>query len=111
MATVTLTVNSAARSGLDLTANKTTVNTSNTYRFLNDARTKLYVNNIANANCAVSIVTPATSDGLAISDRTVTVTTLHADVIGAFPATPYNDDSGYVSMTFDQIVEITAFNG
>ena len=111
MSVVTQTVYPAARGGLDLTANKTTVNTSNTYRFLNDGRTKQFVNNIANANCTVTIVTPDTADGLAIADRTVTVTTLHADVIGPFPSEPYNDDSGYLSMTFDQIVEIVAFRG
>lgn len=111
MATTTQTVYNAARGGLDLTAVKTTVVTADTYRFLNDGKTKQFVNNIANANCTVTIVTPATSDGLAISDRTVSVQTLRAAVIGPFPASPYNDDGGYVSMTFSQIVEITAFRG
>ena len=111
MATVTQTVYNAARSGLDLTTNKTTVNTSNTYQFPNDGRVKMFINNVTNTNSTATIVTPNTVDGLAVSDRTVSVTTLKAFVIGPFPPDIYNDDSGYVAMTFDQAVEITAFRG
>lgn len=111
MADVNLSVYATTKSGLDLTTNKTTVNTSNTYKFLNDGRTKVFVNNTTNANCTVTIVTPQTEDGLAITDRTVAVPTLKAYSLGPYAADPYNDDNGYVALTFDQAVEITAFRG
>lgn len=111
MSTINTTVHDAGRIGLDLTTNKTTVNTSNTYQFPNDGRVKMFVNNITNTNCVATIVTPNTVDGLAVTDRTVTVGTLKAFVVGPFPPDIYNNDSGYVAMTFDQAVEITAFRG
>lgn len=111
MATVTQTVYESARAGLDLTTNKTTVNTSNTYQFLNDGRTKVFINNATNANCVATIVTPNTVDGLAVTDRAVSVPTLKAYMVGPFPPDIYNNDSGYLAMTFDQAVEITAVRG
>lgn len=111
MATVALTVHESDKGGLDLTTNKTTINTSNTYKFLNDARTKIFVNNVAIANCVVTVITAKTEDGLAITDRAVTVPAGKQYNLGPYPTDPYNDATGYLSLTFDQAVEVTAFRG
>lgn len=111
MATVALTVQQVSRSGLDVTANKTTVVTANTYTFQNDGRTKLYVKNATGSTCVVTVATPNTVDGLAVADRTVSVATAKEFFIGPYPPEIYNDDNGNVLLTFDQPVDIEAVRG
>lgn len=111
MANVQLTVQQASRSGLDLTANKTTVVTANTYKFQNDGRTKLYVKNATGSTCVVTIATPNTVDGLTVADRTVSVATAKEFFIGPFPPETYDDSNGDVALTFDQTVDIAAVRG
>lgn len=111
MANVTLTVQDVARTGLDLRAAETTVVIANTYYFPNDGRTKLFVRNATGSTCVVTIETPKTVDGLAVTDRTVSVATAKEFEIGPFPPDTYNNDSGQVKVTFDQTVGIVAVRG
>ena len=108
MADVTLTVYDVVRAGLDLTANKTTVVTANTYLMPNDGRTTLHVKNATGSTCVVTIATPKTVDGLAVADRTVSIATAKEFDIGPFPSDPYSNSDGQVSITFDQTVDIVA---
>lgn len=109
MADVTLTVYDAARAGLDLTGNKTTIVTDNDYYFHNNGKTLLHVANATGSTVTVTIVTPNTVDGLAITDRTATLATAKQGVFGPFPPGIYNDSDALVHVTFDQTVDVTAF--
>ncbi len=111
MADVTLTVQDVARTGLDLTAAKTTVITANDYYFANDGRTKLYVKNATGSPCTVTIDVPATVDGQAVTDKTVSVATAKEFEIGPFPQNWYNDGAGRVKVNFNQTVDIVAVRG
>lgn len=111
MADVTLTVQDVARTGLDLTAAKTTVVTANDYYFANDGRTNLYVKNGTGSTCTVTVDVPATVDGQAVTDRTVSVATAKEFEIGPFPTNWYNDGAGRVKVNFNQTVDIVAVRG
>ena len=111
MANHTLVVQDVARAGLDLRAAESTVVVVDTYYFPNDGRTKLYVRNATGSTCVVTIETPGTVDGLAITDRTVSIVTAKEYEIGPFPQGYYSNDSGQVKVTFDQTVGIVAVRG
>lgn len=108
MANVTLTVYQLARTGLNLSDNKTTVVTTNTYYMPNNGSAFLHVNNVIASPCTVTIDVPATVDGLTVADRTVIVPASELEVIGPFPPSQYNDSNGQVKFTFDQAAEIVA---
>ena len=107
MANVTLTVYDVARAGIDLTTNKTTIVTANDYYFPNDGRCLVYLDNVTAFTVVPTFVTPNTVDGLAITDKTGSQATLLRYVYGPFPPSIYNDASGLVHMTFDQVATIT----
>lgn len=70
--------------------------------FYNDGRTILFAKDTANAT-VVTIYTPNTVDGLAITDRTVTLD-VHATTgkfIGPFPPSIYNYSDGTVRFIVD----------
>ncbi len=108
MADHTLTVQESSRAGLDLRAAESTVVTADTYYMPNDERTRLFVRNATGSTCVVTIETPATLDGLAITDRTVSILTAKEFLIGPFPKSVYNNGVGNVKVTFDQTVGIVA---
>ncbi len=58
-------------------------------------------------DCNVTIVTQNTSDSLAVADRTVTVSASTEQFIGPFPRDVYNDNSGYVQLTYDDVSNVT----
>lgn len=105
MATVTLAVEQAQRSGLEPTFNA--VDATDTYKFQNAGATFLYVKNENVADATVSIVTPTTVDGLAVADRTVVVTAAEERIIGPFPTAYYNDSSGLISFTQNKATDVT----
>jgi hypothetical protein len=66
----------------------------------------LHVLNGGTASRTVTIVTPETVDGLAVTDRTVTVGTAAAGVF--IPITSlYKDTDGLAHITYDDITSVT----
>lgn len=108
MADVTLTVYDVLRAGRSITDNDTTVATANDYYFPNDGKTILHVANASGSTLTLTIETPNTVDGMAISDKTATLATAKSSVFGPYPPGIYNDENGNVHATFDQIVDIIA---
>lgn len=99
-----LTVQTIARAGVAPTLNA--VSASDT--FANDGRTYIDVNNGGATSLTVTIVTPATVDGLAIDDRTVTIAAGQRRVIGPFPKATYNHPTtGLVTVNFSATASIT----
>ncbi len=111
MADHTLVVQDIVRSGLDLRAAESTVVVVDTYYMPNDSRTKLNVRNATGFTCVVTIETPATVDGLAVADRTVSVGDNKEFLIGPFPIDTYSNSLGQVKFTFNQTVAIVAVRG
>jgi hypothetical protein len=111
MADHTLVVQDIVRTGLDLRAAESTVVTADTYYMPNDGRTKLNVRNATGFACTVTIETPATVDGLAVADRTVSVADNKEFLIGPWPIDTYSNSSGNVKFTFNQTVAIVAVRG
>ena len=90
MSDVTLTVQDVVRTGLT-PAYTGSLSTGNTYYMPNDGRTFLHFKKTGAGDCTVTVETPNTVDGLAITDRTVTVVASTGDkMIGPFPAQYYN---------------------
>lgn len=75
-------------------------------QFLNNGKMLLHVKNGA-TDCNVTVSTPNTVDGLAIADLTVTVSASTEEFIGPFPASIYNDSSGYVQLSYDDESNVT----
>ena len=85
-----IAVQSMSRSGLQ--ASYTAVATADGDAFVNDGkRTFVHVVNGATA-MTVTFVTPITQDGLAVSDRTVSVGSSEEHFIGPFPTRFYGSN-------------------
>ena len=80
-------------------------------KFLNDGNTMLRIKNSSVADITATIDITQTVDGLAVTDRIVTVkATGDADGldfldIGPFPAS-YNQTDGYVWVTFSAVADV-----
>lgn len=82
-----ISVQNIVRAGLQ--ASYTAVATAHNGTFVNDGqRTFLHVVNGATA-MTLTIVTPATSDGLAVADRTVSIGSSEEHFVGPFPVKTY----------------------
>lgn len=99
----TYTVQTVTRSGITPTKNAV----ASSDNFVNDGRTVLHVTNGSGGSLTVTIVTPNTSDGLAVADRTVTIPNGEERVIGPFPRTVYNDGDGKVTVQFSATTSVT----
>ena len=81
-------------------ARTSSLSLTNNYFFKNNGATILNFIKTAATNCVVTIVTPKTLGGLAVADRTITVTGSTGDIfVGPFPPAVYNDASGNVEFT------------
>lgn len=98
MALETLTVQTANRTGAAMALQSITI--AGGFKFLNDGKTMLYVENNAGALVLTFAIQP-TLDGNAVAVKTVTVTASEKWVVGPFPAQWYNDASDYVICTTD----------
>jgi hypothetical protein len=75
--------------------------------FVNDGRTLVQVLNVG-AEMTVTIVTPGTVDGLAITDRAVVVPlTTGNKMIGPFPPDIYNQSDGKVHLNWSRSSDVT----
>ena len=99
----TYTVQTVTRSGITPTKNAV----ASSDNFVNDGRTVLHVTNGSGGSLTVTIVTPNTSDGLAVADRTVTIPNGEERVIGPFPRSVYNDSDGNVTVQFSATTSVT----
>ena len=104
MALETLTVELSVRAG-DL-RDFTNVTIAGGFRFWNDGKTLLFINNDAGA-VVIGVVTVPTQDGLAVADLAITVTASEVFCIGPFPVGIYNDGDDYVVCTTDQDLATT----
>ncbi len=98
MANVTLTVTDCTRAGINITDNDTTVSAGNNYFFPNNERVVLIITNAAGSN-TLTVITPGTVDGLAITDLTVVLTASKTYAVGPFPKAYYNDATNSVQFT------------
>ena len=97
MARTAISVQDLDRSGLVPTM--TTANKTDGNKFVNDGKTIIYVYAHSTAP-TITIQTPGSVDGLAIADRTVSVTASDRKFIGPFPPSQYNqgDDEVYIDV-------------
>ena len=73
----------------------------------NDVGVYVEVANGSGASIDVTVPTPATQDGLAISDRVVAVPAGETRKIGPFPSRTYNQDDGTVHVDFSAVTSVT----
>ena len=82
------------------------------YAIPGDGRTVMEVKNTNGASRTVTVDIPLTVDGLAVTDKAVTVGATTGDkIIGPFPPATYNQPSGtwqgYVLVTFSAVADVT----
>ena len=93
MARNTLTVQPIIRTGL--TASYSDATTGG-IAFANEGRSVVHIKNGSGATTTLTIVTPGTVDGLAISDRTVQIAAATEEFIGPFQPGIYNQSTDVV---------------
>jgi len=105
MAIQTLTVQQIDRAGI--TPSLVTANEDG-YYVPNDGRVFLQLQNTDSTEVTVTIETPGTVDGLAVTDRTVAIPATDGDkMIGPFPPGVYNDGAGRIKVTFSAVTALT----
>lgn len=103
-----ISVQQAIKGGLTPTRTSSGLNTTDTYKFRNDGKVFILFEKTGAGSCTVTITTPNTSDGLAISDQTVTVAASTGDVVvGPLSPSLFNDASGDVSFTLSDTVGLS----
>ena len=75
--------------------------------FVNTGTEYLEVVNGSGADVTVTIVTPNTVDGLAVTDRAVVVTAGERRKIGPFPTSIYNNSNSKVNVTYSSATSVT----
>lgn len=105
MARAGLTPQEVSRSGLVHTF--VAVDQANGNEFVNDEKTFLYVKNAGVGSTNVTISTPGTVDGLAISDLVVAVANGVNKLIGPFPKRIYNQGNGKVYVDWSVGTSVT----
>lgn len=114
MATNRLSVQNIVPGGLTATyavagAGQGELNVSDTYYINNDGKVWLHFKKSGAGDCVVTIPTPVTVDGLAVTDRTVTIPASTGDVmIGPFPREVYNQPGTHdFTFTVDEVTGLT----
>lgn len=100
MAEITPTVYDAGRaaaSGANYTDNKTAATSGNNYNVANNGRVGMIAE--CTAGGTVTVVTPGTVDGSAITDLALTATAAKILLWGAFPPSIYNNSSNNMVVT------------
>jgi len=82
------------------------------YALPGDGRTVIEVKNTNGATRTVTVDIPGTVDGLAVTDKAITIPATTGDkIIGPFPPGTYNQPSGtwqgYVLVTFSAVTDVT----
>ena len=100
-----LTPQQIARTGLAPTFGS--ADGTNQNAFYNDGRTHLHVKNGGGSSINVTIDTPNTVDGLAISNLVVAVPAGGERIIGPFPTNIYNQLDGKVYVDWSGVTSVT----
>lgn len=99
-ATNSVSVERMSSSGLAATYTSSGLSSADTYQFGNDGRVFLHVKKSGAGACTVTVATPATVQGFAIAELTVSIPASTGDkFIGPFSPSIFNDASGNVSFT------------
>ena len=105
MAREALTLQSIVRGGLEPAY---TAANADGHSVTNDGkRTFVHVNNGSGSEVTITIDTPGTVDGLAISDREVAVPAGEERMIGPFPTDWYNQSDGTVHVDYSDTTSVT----
>ncbi len=105
---VRVSVEQNLKAGLTATYTSSGLLTTNTYKVRNDGKVFLHFKKTGAGSCTVTITTPNTSQGLAISDQTVSVPATTGDVfVGPLPASLFNDSSSDVAFTISDTVGLS----
>lgn len=100
-----LTAQSLASSGV--TPTYASADNTQGENFSNNGRRVLHVKNTGGGSCTVTIAIPATVDGIAATNRTVTVAATTGDrLIGPFP-TLYNQTDGSINVDYSTGTGVT----
>lgn len=103
-----VTVQKIVKGGTSTTITSTGLLTTDTYTFQNDGRVFIHFKKTGAGAATVTIVTQATSQGLAITDQTATVAATTGDVyVGPFPPSLFNDASANVTFSFSDTVGLS----
>lgn len=97
MAATSLTRTDTDDAGIAVSYSEMTIDAN--YEFANDGRTFLLLKNDEASTSTVTITTGGTISGFAIADLTVTVGPSATQLVGSFPASPYNDSSGKIGVS------------
>jgi hypothetical protein len=109
MADFTPTIYAATRAvstAPNFTDNETAATSGNNYYYPNDGRVVLIVNAAASSN--VTVATPNTVDGLAVTDLVLALADTDVRVVGPFPPNIYNDSQGRILVTVSADTSIMA---
>ncbi len=101
----TLTVATAARTGIDMVG---AACAGGGDAFANTGQEVVQIFNGDSGSHNVTVVTQATSDGLAVAALTVAVAAGVTKTIGPFPSGIYNDANGLVQLTYSAVTSMTA---
>lgn len=96
-----------AASGADYTTNKVAATSGNNYLIPNNGRVRVALE--CTAGGVATVTTPNTVDGLAIAERTLTMTAAKIKIWGPFPTEDYNDTDGNMTITVDANTNLFAF--
>ena len=97
------TVQKVVKSGVSTTNYSSGLVATDTQTFTNNGRTFLHIVKTGANNCTLTVLSQATSQGLAIANQTVTIPATTGDVfVGPFPPSIFNDASQNVNFTFSE---------
>lgn len=100
----TLTVTQIPKTGVELAL---TAAAGGGDEFANDGNTVFIANNGSGGDITLTIVSQATADGLAIADRTVTLTAGDLEAVADLDPDIYNDSDGMVQVTYSGVTSLT----
>lgn len=107
MADVVGSVQDFDKDGADLTETNAPTSPDDFQFANNDKRTFVMVNNGSGSEITVTIESPATIDGEAITDKTVDIAANTIALIGPFKQSIYNDGSDRVHLVFSASTSVT----
>ena len=107
MANVRLTPQAINSAGI-VPTNNGSLSVSDTYLVSNNGRVMLHFLKTGAGACTVTVTTPGTVDGLAVTDRTITVPATTGDRMHSkFSPDVYNDENGDLAFTLSEITGLT----
>lgn len=70
-------------------------------KFLNTGREYLIIRNAGGSPVNVTVTTPVTTDGLAVSDRVIAIGAGATHFLGPWPKGVYNDGDNFVNLAWE----------